>query len=264
MDVKSTFLNGYLSEEVYVAQPKGFADPAHQDHVYKLRKALYGLKQAPRAWYERLTTYLLQQGYQGAVQIKLFYVEQFVAQMKGEFEMSMVGELTFFLRPKRTSAATHLKMTKDTNDWAGCTDDRKSTSGRCFFLGNNVTAWFNKKQNSVSLSTAEIEYIAAKSSCSQLLWMKQMLDEYGITQSSMILYCDNLSAIIISKNPVQHSRTKHIDIRHYFIRELVEANIIRLEHVQSSFQLADIFTKPLDVATFEGLRASVGVCQRPT
>ncbi|TYK21888.1 hypothetical protein E5676_scaffold494G00240 [Cucumis melo var. makuwa] len=214
-------------------------------------------------------------------------------------------------RPKKTPAATHLKMTKDltsekvdTNlyrsiigsllyltasrpdiaftvgvcarydttgtlvgycdaDWAGCTDDRKSTSEGCFFLGNNIATWFSKKQNSVSLSTAEAEYIAAGSSCSQLLWMKQMLDEYGITQSSMFLYCDNLSAISISKNPVQHSRTKHIDIRHHFIRELVEANIISLEHVQSAFQLADIFTKPLDVATFEGLRASVGVCQRP-
>ncbi|KAA0059938.1 flocculation protein FLO11-like [Cucumis melo var. makuwa] len=167
-------------------------------------------------------------------------------------------------RPKRTPAATHLKMTKDKNDWAGCTDDRKSTSGGCFFLGNNIATWFSKKQNNVSLSTAEAEYIVVGSSCSQLLWMKQMLDEYGITPTSMILYCDNLSAISIFKNPVQHSQTKHIDIRHHFIRELVEANIIRLEHVQSAFQLADIFTKPLDVATFEGLRASVGVCQRPT
>ncbi|KAA0041517.1 flocculation protein FLO11-like [Cucumis melo var. makuwa] len=143
-----------------------------------------------------------------------------------------------------------------------CTDDRKSTSGGCFFLGNNVAAWFSKKQNSVSLSTAEAEYIAVGSSCSQLLWMKQMLDEYGITQSSMILYCDNLSTISISKNPVQHSRTKHIEIRHHFIRELYEANIIRLEHVQSAFQLADIFIKPLDVATFEELRANVGILQR--
>ncbi|KAL4026630.1 hypothetical protein IC575_015066 [Cucumis melo] len=147
-------------------------------------------------------------------------------------------------------------------DWAGCSDDRKSTSGGCFFLGNNITTWFSKKQNSVSLSTAEAEYIAVGSRCSHLLWMKQMLDEYGVTQSSMVLYCDNLSAISISKNPVQYSRTKHIDIRHHFIRELVEANFISLEHVQSAFQLADVFTKPLHVTTFEGLKASVGVCQR--
>ncbi|KAL0534309.1 hypothetical protein IC582_028599 [Cucumis melo] len=149
-------------------------------------------------------------------------------------------------------------------DWARCSDDQKSTSEGCFFLGNNIAAWFNKKQNSVSLSTAEAEYIAAESSCLQLLWMKQMLEEYGIHQSSMVLYCDNMSVISISKNPVQHSRTKHIDIRHHFIRELVNTKIISLEHVRSSLQLADIFTKPLDVSTFEGLRTDVGVCQRTT
>ncbi|CAJ2628098.1 unnamed protein product [Trifolium pratense] len=107
-------------------------------------------------------------------------------------------------------------------DWAGCADDRKSTSGACFFLGNNLISWFSKKQNCVSLSTAEAEYIAAGSSCSQLLWMKQMLLEYNVVQDAMALYCDNLSAINISKNPIQHSRTKHIDIRHHFIRDLVE------------------------------------------
>src|SRR3954466_436281 len=85
----------------------------------------------------------------------------------------------------------------------------KSTSGGCFFLGNNLISWFSKKQNCVSLSTAEAEYIAAGSSCSQLVWMKQMLSEYNVTQDVMTLYCDNLSAINISKNPIQHSRTKH-------------------------------------------------------
>ncbi|CAM8948316.1 unnamed protein product [Rhodiola kirilowii] len=113
--------------------------------------------------------------------------------------------------------------TKDTNphlvcycdaDWAGNAEDRKSTSGGCFFLGNNLVSWFSKKQNSISLSTAEAEYIAAGSSYTQLLWMKPMLSEYGVKQEEMILYCDNMSAISISKNPVQHSRTKHIDIRH--------------------------------------------------
>ncbi|CAM8877595.1 unnamed protein product [Rhodiola kirilowii] len=125
--------------------------------------------------------------------------------------------------------------TKDTNshlvgycdaDWAGNAEDRKSTSGGCFFLGNNLVSWFSKKQNSISLSTAEAEYIAAGSSCTQLLWMKEMLSEYGVTQKEMTLYCDNMSAISISKNPVQHSRTKHIDIRHHFIRELVEQKVV--------------------------------------
>ncbi|CAM8877571.1 unnamed protein product [Rhodiola kirilowii] len=104
-----------------------------------------------------------------------------------------------------------LWYTKDTNsylvgycdaDRAGNAEDRKSTSGGCFFLGNNLVSWFSKKQNSISLSTAEAEYIAAKSSCTQMLWMKHMLEEYRVKQDVMTLYCDNMSAINISKNPV--------------------------------------------------------------
>ena len=145
-------------------------------------------------------------------------------------------------------------------DWAGSADDRKSTSGGCFYLGNNLVSWFSKKQNCVSLSTAEAEYIAAGSSCSQLVWMKQMLKEYNVEQDVMTLYCDNMSAINISKNPVQHSRTKHIDIRHHYIRELVDDKVITLEHVATEEQVADIFTKALDANQFEKLRGKLGIC----
>ena len=91
-------------------------------------------------------------------------------------------------------------MSKDTNtaivgfldaDWAGCVDDRKSTSGGCFFVGNNLMAWHSKKQTSTSLSTAEAEYIAAGSCCTQLLWMKQMMQDYGIKPDTMSVFCDN-------------------------------------------------------------------------
>src|SRR4030043_2348472 len=108
-----------------------------------------------------------------------------------------------------------------------------------------------QETNCVSLSTAKAEYIVAGSSCSQLIWMKQMLKEYNVEKDVLTLYCDNLSAINISKNPVLHSRTKHIDIRHHFIRDLVEDNIDTLEHVATEKQLADIFTKALDATTFE-------------
>ena len=102
-------------------------------------------------------------------------------------------------------------------DWAGSANDRKNTSRGGFFLGNNLISWFSKKQNCVSISTAEAEYIAAGSSCSQLVWMKQMLKEYNVERDVLTFYYDNLSAINISKNPIQHSRTKHIDVRHHFI-----------------------------------------------
>ncbi|KAL4038653.1 hypothetical protein IC575_002276 [Cucumis melo] len=131
-------------------------------------------------------------------------------------------------------------------DWASSADDRKSTL---------------EKQNCVSLSTAEAEYIAVGSGCTQLIWMKNMLHEYGFDQDTMTLSCDNMSATDISKNLVQHSRTKHIDIRHHFIRKLVEDKVIKLDHIRSNLQLADIFTKPLNASSFEYLRAGLGVCR---
>ena len=173
MDVKSAFLNAYLNEEVYVEQPKGFVDPSFSNHVYRLKKALYGLKQAHRSWYERLTQFLVNQGYMkggtdetlfvkddnGRLMIAQIYVDDivfsgmpnkmvqhFIQQMQSEFEMSLVGKLTYFLGlqvkqmedtifisqskyaknivkkfgmdnggHKRTPAATHLKLTKDEN-----------------------------------------------------------------------------------------------------------------------------------------------------
>ena len=78
------------------------------------------------------------------------------------------------------------------SDWAGNADDRKSTIGRCFYVGANLVAWMSKKQNSVSLSTAEVEYIAVGSCCSQLLWIKKLLSDYGIPQDTMVVYCEIL------------------------------------------------------------------------
>ncbi|GAA0140187.1 transmembrane signal receptor [Lithospermum erythrorhizon] len=143
-------------------------------------------------------------------------------------------------------------------DWVGNAEDRKSTSGGCFFLGNNLMSWFSRKQNSVSLSTIEAEYIAAGCGRTQLLWMKQILEEYGVKPGVISLYCDNMSAISISKNPVQHSKTKHIDIRRHYIRELVEENVIKLEHVNTEKQIANIFTKGLHANQFECLRTALG------
>ena len=120
----------------------------------------------------------------------------------------------------------------------------------------------SKKQNSVFLSTAEAEYIAAGSCCSQL-WMKKVLTDYGISQYTMVVYCDNSSAIDISKNLVQHSKTKHIEIRYHFIRDLVERRIVCLEYILTERQNADIFTKPLDRSKFKTIRQVIGVILCP-
>ena len=117
----------------------------------------------------------------------------------------------------------------------------------------------SKKHNSISLSTTEAEYITAGSCCTQLLWMQKLLHDYGICQEHLIIYCDNTSAINISKNPVQHSRTKHIEIQHHFIRELVEDRTLTLEFIHTDDQKADLFTKPLDSKHFEFLRQNICV-----
>ena len=145
------------------------------------------------------------------------------------------------------------------SDQVGNVDDRKSTTGRCFYVRANLVAWMSKNQNSMSLSIAEAEYIAVRSCCSQLLWMKKVLTDYGISQDTMIVYCDNSNAIDISKNPIQHSKTKHIEIRYHFIRDLVERKIVYLEYIPTERQNTDIFTKPLDRSKFETLRQVIGM-----
>ena len=121
----------------------------------------------------------------------------------------------------------------------------------------------SKKQNFVSLSTVEAEYIVARSCCSQLLWMKKLLGDHGISQDTMVVYCDNSSAIDISKNLVQHSKTKHVEIRYHFIRDLVERKIVILEYIPTKCQNANIFTKPLDRSKFETLCQVIGVIHCP-
>ena len=117
----------------------------------------------------------------------------------------------------------------------------------------------SKKQNSISLSTAKAEYIAADSCCTQLLWMQKLLFDYGIRQEHLTIYCDNTNAINISKNPVQHSWAKHIEIRHHFIRELVKDDTLTFEFIHIDDPKTDLFTKPLDSKWFEFLRQNIGV-----
>jgi len=120
-------------------------------------------------------------------------------------------------------------------------------------------SWSSKKQNSIALSTAEAEYVAAGACYAQLLWMKQTLRYFGSEQSKIPLLCDNEGAIKLADNPVNHSRTKHIDIRHHFLRDHQSKGDIDVQHVRIKFQLADIFTKPLDESRFCALRRELNI-----
>ncbi|WVZ64504.1 LOW QUALITY PROTEIN: hypothetical protein U9M48_014007 [Paspalum notatum var. saurae] len=141
-------------------------------------------------------------------------------------------------------------------DHAGCWIDRKSTSGTCQLLGTSLVTWSSRN---VSLSTTEAEYIVAASCCSQLLWMKVTLSDFGLRFGKIPLLVDSTSAISVAKNPVLHSRTKHIDMRFHFLRDHYEKVDIDLVHVASENQLADIFTKPLEFGAFVRLRGELGV-----
>ncbi|GJS19803.1 retrovirus-related pol polyprotein from transposon TNT 1-94 [Tanacetum coccineum] len=130
-------------------------------------------------------------------------------------------------------------------DHAGCQDTRRSTSGSAQFLGDKLVSWSSKKQKCTAISSTEAEYIALSGCCSQILWMRSQLTDYGFQFNKIPLYCDNKSVIALCCNNVQHSRAKHIDIRYHFIKEQVENGIVELYFVWTEYQLVDIFTKPL-------------------
>ena len=146
------------------------------------------------------------------------------------------------------------------SDWAGSVDDRKSTSGFVYHFGSAPIAWSCKKQSAIALSSAEVEYRVAILSSQEVLWLQQLLMEFGFPQEHpTTLWCDNQSAIHISRNPIEHQRTKHIEIHMHFIRQLIQDGVLSLEYMPTEAQVADIFTKPLASPRFLQLRLMLGV-----
>ncbi|GJX56269.1 putative ribonuclease H-like domain-containing protein [Tanacetum coccineum] len=372
MDVKNVFLYGTIEEEVYACQPP-----------------------APRAWYETLSTYLLDNGFhRGQIDKTLFikrlkgdillvqvYVDdiifgstkkslcdEFEQIMHNRFQMSSMGELTFFLglqvkqkedgifisqdkyvgeilkkfgfssiRTASTPMETNKALTKDEDgedvdvhlyrsmigslmyltssrpdimfsvcacsrfqvqpkvshlnavkrifrylkgqpklglwypkdsplileafsdsDYAGASLDRKSTTGGCQFLGSRLISWQCKKQTVVANSTTEAEYIAASHCCGQVLWIQNQMLDYGFNFMQTKIHVDNESAICVVKNPVYHSKTKHIEIRHHFIRDSYEKRLIKMVKIHTDNNVADLLTKAFDVSRFNFLVASIG------
>jgi uncharacterized membrane protein YciS (DUF1049 family) len=145
-------------------------------------------------------------------------------------------------------------------DWANCVDERKNTSGGAFFLGDSLVSWLSNKKGSIFLSTTEVEYIAPATCYTQVLWMIQTLADLEVNYiASIPIHCNNTSAISVSKNPVFHSKTKHIPIKYHFLREHVTKSVVSMHYIPSKDHIVDIFTKPLAQAQFEYLRQKLGV-----
>ncbi|GJR85071.1 retrovirus-related pol polyprotein from transposon TNT 1-94 [Tanacetum coccineum] len=287
MDVKSAFLNGKLKEEVYVKQPPSFKSNEFPNHVCKLDKALYGLKQALRAWYKTLSTFLIEHEFiRGKIDNTLFInktqtdikqsergilinQENNVKDLLKKYDINGLSVKTLMVPPNNLEldlsgkslnetqyrgmigSLMYLTVSRPDIEFSTCLCARyqanpkeshliavkrifrKSTSGACQLLGYKLMFWSAKKQQSVAMSSVEAEYVP--------------------------IFYDNTSAIAISNNPVLHSRTKHIDIRYHFIRDHVLKWDIELHFIPTQYQLADIFTKPLDEPTFKRLIVELGM-----
>ncbi|GJR18908.1 putative ribonuclease H-like domain-containing protein [Tanacetum coccineum] len=294
MDVKSAFLYGTIEEEVYVHQPPGFVDPAHPNKVYKVIKALYGLHQAPRAWYETLSSFLMENGFRrGTIDKTLFIkkkksdiitattpIESNKPLVKDEDGVdvdvhvyrSMIGSLMYLTasRPdimfavcacarfQVTPKASHLNAVKRIfrylkhqpklglwyprdspfelesyldSDYGGASLDRKSTT----------------------------EYVAAANYCGQVLWIQNQMMDYNFNFMNTKIHIDNESTISVIKNPVAHSRTKHIEIRFHFIRDCYEKRLIEVIKIHTDHNVADLLTKGFDVTRFNFLVVSIGL-----
>nr|KYP62106.1 Copia protein [Cajanus cajan] len=167
-----------------------------------------------------------------------------------------------------TSFGIKFKKSKDfkllgfsDSDWAGCIDDMKSTSGYCFSLGSGVFSWSSKKQETVAQSTTEAEFIAATTAVNQALWLRKILSDLNLEQKEDTkIFVDNQAAIAISHNPVFHGKTKHFNIKLFFLREVQRDGVVTLVYCRTEEQIVDIFTKSLPASKFEILRMKLGVC----
>ncbi|GKC42287.1 putative reverse transcriptase, RNA-dependent DNA polymerase, partial [Tanacetum coccineum] len=240
MDVKSAFLYGTIEEEVYVCQPPGFEDPQFPDKVYKVEKALYGLHQAPRSaalpWNSNKALIKDEVANITPKLSHLHAVKRIFRYLKGQPKLGL-----WYPR----DSPFDLEAFSD-SDYAGASLDRKSTTGGCQFLGKRLISWQCKKQTIVANSTTEAEYVAAANYCGQVLWIQNQMLDYGFNFMNTKIFIDNESTICIVKNPVFHFKTKHIEIRHHFIRDCYEKKLIQVIKIHADHNVADLLTKAFD------------------
>jgi hypothetical protein len=170
------------------------------------------------------------------------------------------GTLGYGCRYERGAELKPMLLGYSDSDFAGDTEDRKSTSGAAYYLGGSLVTWSSQKQRIVALSSCEAEYVAGAAAACQGIWLSRLVaDMLGTKETTVKLLMDNLSAIALSRNPVHHERSKHIDTKYHFLRECIENGQVEVDHVGTDGQLADIFTKALGRVKFVELRSALGV-----
>nr|GEV71940.1 hypothetical protein [Tanacetum cinerariifolium] len=281
MDMKMAFLNGSLRDEVYVAQLDGFVDPDHPEKFYRLRKALYGLKQAPRVWYDELSKFLRSKGFTKGLQIHQSPHDIFINQAKYALEILHkhgMDKGQSIGTPIDTKPKLDVDLSGNPVDQTDYRSKIKSlmylTSSRpdivqavcyCARYQSRPTEKHIKEVKRIFRYLREAEYVALSASYAKVMWMRTQLQDYGLNYNNKPLYCNSQSAIAISCNPVQHSRTKHIHTRYHFIKEQVENGIIELYFVITKYQLVDMFTKALPGDRFKYLVRRIGMrCLTPS
>ncbi|GJS52360.1 putative ribonuclease H-like domain-containing protein [Tanacetum coccineum] len=265
-----------------------FEDPDHPDKVYKVVKALYGLHQAPRAWYDTLANYLLCNGFQkGPTEKKGNFISQhkygneILRKFKLPHYISMIGSLMYLTasRPDimfAVYACARFQVSPKTSHLLAVKRIFRYLKGK-----PSLGLWYSKDSHGISCytdsdfcldahmigrvnhwscpSTTEAEYVAAASCCGQVLWIQNQLLDYGYNFMNTVIYIDNNSTICIIENPVQHSKTKHIEIRHHFIRDCNAKKLIQMAKIDTENNVADLLTKGFDAGRFQYLVSSIGM-----
>ncbi|GJT66927.1 retrovirus-related pol polyprotein from transposon TNT 1-94 [Tanacetum coccineum] len=261
MDVKSAFLNGFINEEVYVSQPPGLEDSkpikTPMASETKLTQDEDGEPIDDTKYCGMIGSLL----YRTSSRLDIMFSVCLCARFQEAPRTSHLDVVKRIFRYIKGTSHLGLWYPNGTRVETIVYANRKSTSGVCTFIGCCLTSWFSKKQTALAISTTEAEYVSVGKACQQALWMKQALVDYDINLDDIPVLCDNKGAIDLSKNPVLHSRTKHIEIRHHFLRDNVQKGNISIEKVSSEDNIANILTKLLKREPFNILRLGLDLME---